>query len=870
MIQKVRTIDDIQTILGDSSAFTNDVNRLRDEVRSLIEGNEQDHGIIEFGFAPRLLETLLQASYLVQYIPGGERFVRENKLVEKSYDATFTRDVGKAPDQQLQYLLLELFNIDSQWLDVRSYLQSWLERYDAILETLFEPFDLDQTKYVRKIVTFYLVALFMCVDPQVRKLLRQFLFKKVSQHNPSSYREQIQTADSWRRIYYYLFYFLTNSSNDPETSSMLENLFNLQNRDGSWQKNNFLTLVVVHSLKFLELENVFPDSQQFVLKTESYLLSHKSGMSVLDSMAIYDTAMYYLFRLVFEGVLPHERFVSYLIHAQLPDGGWAHQPDIQLSDIDTTVFVLLLLLPSYHDSEVVRVVVRDGVQFLNAMENDGNVGMYLNEDGEILPEMIARALMLVSYLPPELITDEERVRRVMTYLCRLKELQDPSGPFKYFAYSYSDLYAILQVQLAFLFLKHSHHCQEMHYNRYTDPVEEKFRTYLKCHQNNNGSYSAFSFPQGEQQSSLYALLTLTLLNMGQEQKRAAQWVTEFVSQKGVQSYPEGTGLRPIRYNDLSHGPIFLYMSLSATLTKVGIFPGLEVFNAEETTLEHDQAFNNSSLQDIHRLYSTKLQEGGHHLDNQVLLAEYLQLCYPQSRLNTLDSLLSPFFTIINSLDDMIDHSPPEKRLEFYKYALLTFSSNFLLFNNLFSSVFEDQIACPEKWRLKSIFKDLFRMVDGLTEAALTEMNPPPLYPEESTSELVTKVLAIQKARSFDQLFVISLVKKLIDPQDMAGDISSPFVLCKALEFVLKDFHDYPIDQELESFNIVSYLRTQLSLDTEGVRELLGKVVEEVTSIVQNKISEPTFPTEAGKMIMSKLKNLTCSLDYSGVPELEVG
>ncbi|MHA1974019.1 MAG: prenyltransferase/squalene oxidase repeat-containing protein [Candidatus Hodarchaeales archaeon] len=531
-------------------------------IRELIESkNSGDY--IEFNYEPRLLESILLLSYGELYYPRTEftRGLRRKLPVIKKQ--TFSKDILYDNDLKLQGLLLELYYLGQSSDKVQDLIVGWYKRYRNVLEEIFPPHDNDFKKYYRKLLSFSLIALFSIPDKGSRKILEKILMEMVSKTKIS--RSHIASLDSWRKVYYYLFYCLRNP-NATDTAEILEELFLLQVENGSWNNNNLLTLLVVHTIKYAKFDEIYSIIvKEGLLRAEEYLFSHKDGITVLDSQGIYNSVLYYFMRLYIEGLSPPVEFTTFLTNIQNVDGGWSLLPEMSLSDVDTTVFAMALLFPELQKNSE---SIRKGLEFIKKVSKDGVYSLYSNSD-EQLPEMIARVIILYCLLPATFISEGDRSRLISLALKDLVKCQREDGTFVSYAYSFSILYGISQASLAIYFLRHSpYFTLDPEMDELICKMENKIINYLKISMNANGSYSAKlgAFPQGEQQSTCYACISHALLRPDTtDHIKTLNWLFKFIKVRGIQSYPEGSGPRPIRYNDLSHGPIFLYISFVTSL-----------------------------------------------------------------------------------------------------------------------------------------------------------------------------------------------------------------------------------------------------------------------------------------------------------------
>lgn len=314
---------------------------------------------------------------------------------------------------------------------------------------------------------------------------------------------------------------------------------------------------------------LFPEFTAPMEKAEKKLASYlNTGISVLPSQELYNTALFFGLRFYFTGVLPPQATIKTLLEAQHKDGGIKFHLDIKFSDFDTTGFAVLSILPWWIQTkkEKLELALKRCIDYLLLIRNeDGSFPLYAKAK-ETLPEMTARAIMVTSILPPNLINEDKRHYIIESALEDLIAKQNEDGTFNYHAYSASKLYSMSQAALALHFLKYSPFIDDSKYISMSNTIKERILNYLANCQNIDGSYNAipFNLAHGEQQSTAYAILAWSSLKPWSDAHfRALNWLSHF-TKDNIRSYPEGTGPRPIRYNDLSHGPIFVYLAYIST------------------------------------------------------------------------------------------------------------------------------------------------------------------------------------------------------------------------------------------------------------------------------------------------------------------
>ncbi|MFX1538149.1 MAG: prenyltransferase/squalene oxidase repeat-containing protein, partial [Promethearchaeota archaeon] len=220
------------------------------------------------------------------------------------------------------------------------------------------------------------------------------------------------------------------------------------------------------------------------------------------------------------------------------------------------------------DEHVASALIKARKYVFSVQQEDGSFIMY-PEATEPLVEMTARGIILASLFPSEFMTRKERERIIGRGLIWLVKNQTEKGFFEDQSYSWAETYPISQVALSLFFLERSPYVDSKPYISTIDAIKDKIIEYLKKAQNVDGSYSSHQnlLRDGEQQSTAYAVFTWTLLEPGSDSLiRAINYLISLQRpDRPAQSYPEGTGPRPIRYNDLAHGPIFVSIALLTTL-----------------------------------------------------------------------------------------------------------------------------------------------------------------------------------------------------------------------------------------------------------------------------------------------------------------
>ncbi len=554
---------------------------------------EKESGILKLGFAPRLLETILLASYHELYslnpssteTRAARRFQMEHVL-EAVKRETLDPLIFPFIDLNIQNLLLTVYQNTSS-----DDVIHWFLLYNSLLQVLFSKDSLENQ--LRKLLGFNLIALFSTADLDIREqLLDSLLSIGDFLETDSSFSAQVETKimnfeehPPWHQLYHVIFFFLwfhlknkifgkKDAPIEENTKIKIKNLLSylqrLQDVDGSWQKNNLLTLLLLHVMRFCKIQDSFPNQvMPMIQKAEQYLHQYTTtGLSVLPSQELYNTALFFGMRFYFTGKKPPKNTVESLLKAQHDDGGIKFHQDIAFSDFDTTGFAILTMLARWletKDPRIEKSLSRCVAYTWKIRKPDGSFPLYASAK-ESLPEMTARAVMVSAILPPIFIDDDARRTIISDGLKNLVNLQNSDGSFDYTAYSASMLYPISQAALAHHFVSQSPFIDASDYFEPLNILKRRMLRYLTRYQNVDGSYNSIPFKMsfGEQQSTSYAILSWALLQPhSPEHLKALNWLSRF-TEKGIRSFPEGTGPRPIRYNDLSHGPIFACLSYMST------------------------------------------------------------------------------------------------------------------------------------------------------------------------------------------------------------------------------------------------------------------------------------------------------------------
>ncbi len=545
---------------------------------------EESTGILKLGFSPRLLETILLSSYYHLYLPD-RRFPRE--VLEIVRKETLDPSIFPSLDMNIQDLLYTLHHDSS-----KDNIDQWFLLYNSLLQSLFRNDNFENQR--RKLLAFNIIALFSTTNQVVQQAMLDRLLNLVAYLDPDSIfstKTTIKTKNPrkhppWHLLYYIVFFLLwsylksemlgkdlklIDQKYETKLRDFLGYLEELQDPDGAWQKNNLLTLLLLHVLRFCQMHERFPNQvTPLMTKAEKYLESNylMSGLSVLPSQELYNTALFFGSRFYFTGLLPPKTTVNTLLSAQHEDGGIKFHQHIKFSDFDTTGFSILTFLPAWLETEdlMLEKALKKCVDYMwNIRKDDGSFPLYAHAS-ETLPEMTARALMVSAILPPTFIEEQIREQIITDGLDNLLILQNDDGSFNYNAYSASMLYPISQVALALHFLNISPFVDATQHAPISNEIKYRILSYLKRCQNPDGSYNVIPFKMsyGEQQSTSYAILSWASLQPRTPHHiKALNWLLLF-TKNGIRSFPEGTGPRPIRYNDLSHGPIFVYLAHTST------------------------------------------------------------------------------------------------------------------------------------------------------------------------------------------------------------------------------------------------------------------------------------------------------------------
>ena len=537
------------------------------------EKNMDEKGIfLNIPFAPRLLESLLLASYIKRY--HSEKNKSIDTMIEKvTNEVLVTSESGL--DVNIQYQLLILYR--AQEINI----EHWLKLFTGLLR---EAFVIDTIEnYQRKLLIFLISALFISINnrkafPFLLQNIQKILFGY--QKEKKKHKDQ---ANNWNQIYPFLVkLFITQ---DPEEQIQLTKLIlNLQSPEGSFFQNHTTTLIVLHTLKYLSVENLLGEFKERIRLIEVYILNYSDdGLSVLPSMNHYITILLFSLKALLTKRVPLNRLlINKLLYLQNTDGGWGVIGNAS-SDFDMTSLTVLYLF-EFHSvfggQDIEEAIHRSLTNYYQAVrKKNGSFVTYIGSN-DSLSEMTARGILLATVLK-DYFSTEDTFEIVKEGLIWLNNQQNEEGYFNDQSYSYSKIYSLTQVALSLYFVKESK--ENLYANKeigyLINNLEQRMFLFLMNMQNEDGTFGSTIKTKyiSEQQSTIYGLITLSLLNHQSTQHKLTlnYFINHLLDKNNVvhKSFPEGTGPRPIRYNDLSHGSLFSLLAMYCLL---------KVFKSNET------------------------------------------------------------------------------------------------------------------------------------------------------------------------------------------------------------------------------------------------------------------------------------------------
>ncbi|MFX1256214.1 MAG: prenyltransferase/squalene oxidase repeat-containing protein [Promethearchaeota archaeon] len=554
-----------QDISIDDKESLSKINISPAELREVLKSNEQflnsnvdKKGVIGIPFAPRLLESILLASYFKLYFP--ESASRYNKMVIEVTKKTFDHPVAPATDLNIQERLLNLY------FDEPENLERWYTFYQGLVRDALKT-DVFYNQ-IRKSIIFDVIALFSSPNRSTQKKFWIMFQDQLRQLLP--YFEGISESGkqvNWNKTYPYLFTLINPNTEKDIALRALEKLFALQNSNGTWFGHHTLTLLILHTIRFKEFE-LSDLVKEGLEKAESYLRRYLDcGLSVLEGMGIFNTLLYHSMRALFTHEDPPLCLIETLIKYQDNRGGWQFSFEANFSDMDVTSLALYLLFHWWHKTHDPRIdtAINRAIGFISSVrQKDGSFIMY-PEATEPLAEMTARGIMVAALLPSKFILKKERFQIITRGLAWLMKKQDKKGFFEDQSYSFSKFYSLSQVALCLFSLERSPYITLEPFKEVIVTIRAKIINYLSENQNSDGSYGS-QRPYAEQQSTAYAAFAWALVQP--YSKNHVKTLSYLLStmKRPAKSYPEGTGPRPIRYNDLAHGAIFSHMAISSALS----------------------------------------------------------------------------------------------------------------------------------------------------------------------------------------------------------------------------------------------------------------------------------------------------------------
>ena len=529
----------------------------------LFDHLDQKGVFLDISFAPRLLESLLLASYIKKYYPGQNHPI--DIMIEKVTDEVLTTS-DSGLDVNIQYQMLTLYRASEINMD------HWVKLFSGLLR---EAFEIDtKENYERKILIFFVSALFISInkDKSFNYLLQKI--QKMMADYQKEKKKNVDRSNNWNVIYPFLVKLFITQDIDKKTQ-ITDLILNSQSSNGSFFQNHTTTLIILHSLKFLDVETLHESFKKKLSLAEDYVLKYSNvGLSILSSMSHYNTVLLYSFKALWTRQVPSNRLlVNELLHLQHADGGWGVIAEAS-SDFDMTSLTLLYL-NEFHQNfggqDIEEAIIRSLTNYYQAVRKNGSFVTYIGSE-DPLSEMTARGILLASVIT-NYFSDESVFEIVKEGLMWLNVQQNKEGYFNDQSYSFSKIYSIAQVAISLYFIKKSKIdlYADKEIRKLVNNLEQRMFLFLMNIQNPNGTFGATVKTQfiAEQQSTIYGLIALSCLNHQSVQHKLTYnyFINHLRDNDNVirKSYPEGTGPRPLRYNDLSHGPLFSLIAMYCLL-----------------------------------------------------------------------------------------------------------------------------------------------------------------------------------------------------------------------------------------------------------------------------------------------------------------
>lgn len=529
------------------------------------ENNMDEKGIfLNIPFAPRLFESLLLASYIKRYHLELSSSIED--MLEKVTNEVFvTSESGL--DVNIQYQLLILYH------GLNINIEHWLKLFTGLLR---EAFDIDTLEnYQRKLLIFLISSLFISINNEKSF---DFLLKNI-QFLMTEYQKGKQKkkdhANNWNVVYPFLVKMFITQHTD-ELIQLANLVFNLQSPNGSFFQNHTTTLIILHVFKFLHIDSIHDSFNKKALLAESYVLKYSTeGLSILPSMNHYNTILLNSFKALLTKQVPFNRhLVDRLIFLQNSDGGWGVIENAS-SDFDMTSLTILFLFEFFQKfggQDIEEAINRSLTTYYQKVKKkNGSFVTYIGSN-DSLTEMTARGILIATVLANYLPGDEA-FETVKEGLIWLNSKQTEEGYFRDQSYSFSKIYPLTQIIIALYFIKESKNdiFEDKELNKLINNLEQRIFLFLMNIQNEDGTFGANIKTKfiSEQQSTIYGLMSLSLLKPNSIQLKLTlqYFINHLLDDDYVirNSYPEGTGPRPLRYNDLSHGTLFGLLAMYCVL-----------------------------------------------------------------------------------------------------------------------------------------------------------------------------------------------------------------------------------------------------------------------------------------------------------------